>query len=66
MIFYFIFRIYIILLFGLFIFSTIVSLTSPTVNIDDRSFNSQDGENIETRTNVLWNEKKSYALIYLE
>ena len=64
MIFYFIFRIYIILLFGLFIFSNIVSLASPTINIDYKSFNSQDGENIETRTNDLWNRKRIYALIY--
>ena len=33
------------MLFGLFIFSNIVSLASPTINIDYKSFNSQDGEN---------------------
>ena len=64
MTFYFIFIIYRLLLFGLFIFSTIVSLASPIAEIDDSFFNSQDGENIEIRANELWNEKKIYAFIY--
>ena len=46
----------------LFIFSTIVSFAFSTSKIDD--FNSQDEENIETRTNDLWSEKKIYAFIY--
>jgi len=63
MIFYFIFRIYIILLLGLFIFSTIVSFASPP-KIGDTSSDSQDGENIEKRTIDLMRENLIYEYIY--
>ena len=63
MIFYFIFRIYLILLLALFIFSTIVIYDLPTANIDDSFYNSQDEENKKSII-LLWEYKKIFSYIY--
>ena len=64
MIFYFIFRIYIILLLGLFIYSIIVSFNSPnTSGINDPFFFRQNEDNFDPIT-ILWKNKRIYAFIY--
>jgi len=62
-IFYFIFRVYIILLFGLFIYSTVVSFNSPnTSGINDPFFLLQNEDNFDSTT-ILWKNKRIYAFI---
>jgi len=64
MIFYFIFRIYIILLFGLFIYSVIVSFYCPnTSGINDPFFFRQNESNFDPIT-ILWKNKRIYSFIY--
>ena len=64
MIFYFIFRIYIMLLFGLFIYSVIVSFYCPnTSGINDPFFFRQNEDDIDPIT-ILWKNKRIYAFIF--